>query len=128
MVKINRHARGQSAVELAACLPLLILMLVGLLDLGRAFNAYIVITNAAREGAYYGSVHPIPHSAVQSWTVSEAHGSGVALSTANVTVESADQTGVPIKVSIDYDFPFLTPILGAGQSIPLHSSAEMMVR
>ena len=128
MVKMKRQARarGQSAVELAVCLPLLLLMVVGLLDLGRAFNAYIVITNAAREGAYYGSLYPSPHSDVQQWAVNEAQGSGINLTTGDVTVESTDQTGTPMKVSIDHDFALLTPVLG--QTVPLHSSAEMMVR
>jgi len=37
-------------VEFALVLPLLLLMLVGIADLGRAFTTYIAITNAAREG------------------------------------------------------------------------------
>ena len=32
-------------------LPLLLLILAGMADIGRAFNSYMVITNAAREGA-----------------------------------------------------------------------------
>ena len=46
-----RSERGQSLVELALVLPLLILLLAGVADLGRAFFSYIQITNAAREGA-----------------------------------------------------------------------------
>jgi len=37
-------------VEFALILPLLVLVLVGIFDIGRAFFAYIAITNAAREG------------------------------------------------------------------------------
>lgn len=44
-------SRGQSMVEFALILPLLVLVLVGIFDIGRAFFAYIAITNAAREGA-----------------------------------------------------------------------------
>lgn len=46
--------RGQSLVEFALVLPLLVLIVFGVLDLGRAFYALITITNAAREGARYG--------------------------------------------------------------------------
>ena len=46
-----RSERGQSLVELALVMPLLILLLTGIADLGRAFYSYIQITNAAREGA-----------------------------------------------------------------------------
>ncbi len=55
---LNRSKeRGQSLVELALILPVLILVLLGILDFGRAFYAYNAISNAAREGARYGTVH-----------------------------------------------------------------------
>jgi len=55
---LNRSkGRGQSLVELALILPVFILVLVGILDFGRAFYAYNAISNAAREGARYGTVH-----------------------------------------------------------------------
>ena len=38
-------------MEFAIVLPLLVLILAGMVDVGRAFNSYMVITNAAREGA-----------------------------------------------------------------------------
>lgn len=45
--------RGVSAVEFALIAPVLILLLVGILDLGRAVNAYVTVSNAAREGTHY---------------------------------------------------------------------------
>jgi Flp pilus assembly protein TadG len=50
--------RGQSLVELAVMLPLLALITVGTIDLGRAFFAYQRLTNAVREGALFGSRYP----------------------------------------------------------------------
>lgn len=52
----NRHpnsdaVRGQSLVEFALILPLLLLMLMGVLDLGRAVAAYNSVSNAARSAA-----------------------------------------------------------------------------
>jgi hypothetical protein len=51
----RRQARprsaGQSLVEFALVLPIFILILVALFDLGRAVFAYNTLTNAAREGA-----------------------------------------------------------------------------
>lgn len=43
--------RGQTMVEFALVLPVLILLLVGIFDFGRAIYAYNTINNAAREGA-----------------------------------------------------------------------------
>lgn len=44
---------GQGLVEFAILLPALLLLIMGALELGRMFQMYIVVTNAAREGAYY---------------------------------------------------------------------------
>jgi hypothetical protein len=43
--------RGQSLAEFALIAPILVLLLLGLFDLGRAVFAYNTISNAAREGA-----------------------------------------------------------------------------
>jgi len=42
---------GQSLVEFALILPLFVLFIIGIFELGRAFFSFIAITNAAREGA-----------------------------------------------------------------------------
>ena len=42
--------RGAAAVEMALVLPLLILLVGGIIDFGRAFMTQVVVTNAAREG------------------------------------------------------------------------------
>jgi Flp pilus assembly protein TadG len=47
-------ARGQSAVELAITVPILVLLLVGA-DFGRVFYMSTGVNNAARAGAQYGS-------------------------------------------------------------------------
>jgi len=43
--------RGQALVELALVAPVLLLLVLGAVELGAAFQAKITITNAAREGA-----------------------------------------------------------------------------
>ena len=47
---MNRR-RGQALVEFALVLPLLLLLLVGLVEFGRAWNLHQVVTDASREGA-----------------------------------------------------------------------------
>ena len=51
----RRAERGAALVELAIALPLLAVMLVGTIDFGRAFRTAMVVTNAARAGAQFGS-------------------------------------------------------------------------
>ena len=43
--------KGQSLVEFALVLPILLLIVVGILEFGIAFRTFQVVTNAAREGA-----------------------------------------------------------------------------
>lgn len=50
--------RGQSLVELAITLPLLLLMVVGAIDLGRAYFRVENLTNAVKEGAFFGARRP----------------------------------------------------------------------
>lgn len=47
----RRKSRGQSLVEFALVLPLFLLLVFGIMDLGLAVFSYNSITNAAREGA-----------------------------------------------------------------------------
>lgn len=47
----RRRERGAAMVEFAILLPLLLLVLFGLIDMGRMFLTQAMVTNGAREGA-----------------------------------------------------------------------------
>ncbi|MBL8056957.1 MAG: pilus assembly protein [Anaerolineales bacterium] len=51
----RKKSRGQSLVEFALFLPILVMLLGGLVELGLGLNRFINIIEAAREGARYGS-------------------------------------------------------------------------
>lgn len=51
------RARGQSLVEFALVLPLFLVMLMAVIDVGRAIWAQNSLAAAAREGARYAIVH-----------------------------------------------------------------------
>jgi len=121
------QVRGQSLIEFALVLPLLILILLGILDLGRAFSAYIVITNAARDGAYYGTMHAAETSAIKQRVLTEANGSGITITAANVSVSTTGAVGTPIRVTVTHDFALLTSFLPGVTSVHMTSKAEMMI-
>jgi Flp pilus assembly protein TadG len=58
LLKGIRGEDGTSLVEFALVAPVLLLLLVGILDLGRAVNAFVTVSNAAREGSHYAILHP----------------------------------------------------------------------
>ena len=59
MMRLRRHDahRGQTLVEFALILPIFILLLMGLFDMGRAVYAFNTISNAAREAVRVGIVN-----------------------------------------------------------------------
>lgn len=53
-----RGSAGQSLVELAISLTVMLLLLVGAVTFGMAFFSYVAMRDAAQEGALYGSFNP----------------------------------------------------------------------
>src|SRR5258708_10347940 len=114
-MKRRRHAasdprdRGSVAVEFALLLPVLVLLIFGVIDFGRAINAQITLTQAAREGARLASLG-YSTSAVTTRAQSAATG----LSPVTVTVTSSCPAGagvgVDAVVTTSYPFSFITPV------------------
>ena len=52
------RSRGQSLVEFAIILPVLLLLVAGAIDLGRAYFTSISLENAVKEGAFFGARDP----------------------------------------------------------------------
>ena len=51
---------GAAAVEMALVLPVLLFLLMGMIDFGRAYNAQIQLSAAAREGVRLASLNKTP--------------------------------------------------------------------
>ena len=58
----HRRSRGQALVELALVVPIMLLLVLAALDLGRIFYSRITVNNAAREGAFVGAYYPASFS------------------------------------------------------------------
>jgi hypothetical protein len=95
--------------------------------LGRVYHTYVVISNAAREGAFYGAMHPTDQTGIIARAINEAQGSGVTLSADNVVVSGSAVSGAPISVAVQFDFAMLTLSLLGVPDIQLQSQAEMVV-
>ena len=98
--------RGAAAVEFALLFPLLMLIVFGIIDFGRALNAQITLTQAAREGA---RLDALGESDVSAETQAAATG----LSPVTVTVTACPLGAGPsvnAVVNVSYSFNFVTPI------------------
>lgn len=101
--------RGAAAVEFALLLPIVLLILCGIIDFGRALNAQITLTQAAREGARLEALGQ-PAAAVTSRTQTAATG----LSGITVTIVSSCAAGAGptanAEVKASEKFVFVTPV------------------
>ena len=122
----GRQPPGQSLVEFALVISALLIVFLGVLDLGRAFHSYIIITNSAREGARYGSMHPDEETEIKNRVLAEAYNSGIALSADDVDVYPGGASGSATRVEVQYDFSLLTAWLVGRQTLQLRSAAEMV--
>jgi Flp pilus assembly protein TadG len=125
----RRRATAQSIVEFALTVPLLLLLIMGVLDVGRGVLAFTTLTNAVREGARAGVVaYPTPGWEAQVAT--RARSTAPMLDSANLTVAVAVATegsATFVSVTGQYRFypiaPYLTMLLA---EIPLTSSTRML--
>jgi Flp pilus assembly protein TadG len=53
--RLRKHQSGTTAVEFAVVLPLLLMLIFGIIEFGRAMVTYSTVVTASREAARYGS-------------------------------------------------------------------------
>lgn len=129
-----RRQKGQSLVEAALILPILLLLLVGVVDLGRAMSTKIALTNASREGARYASRYPDQKSSIIAAVDAELDANGLGIDTAEVEIEIVPDPSVTpaaqgAKVTVTCTYPFETimgGLLGA-EEIEIRATTSMVV-
>ena len=118
-------------VEFALAVPILLMLLLGVLDVGRGVLAAASVANAVREGARAGVV-AYPAAGWASQATARARAAAFALDPGGLSVVAALDTsgGVShVSVSGTYNFRLVAPFITAGVSdIPLNASARMLVR
>ena len=140
LLRRARNERGAALLEMALTLPLLLLVCVGILEFGRAYQTWQVLTNAAREGArvavlpgttqsdvttrvrQYMSAGQLPNAATATVAIDGSQTVSIGAGTA-----SASQ----VTVTYPFDFIVLDPIArlatgqGTGTSLNMVAQATM---
>jgi Flp pilus assembly protein TadG len=103
--------QGQTVTEFAMILPILLLVLLGIVQLGIVFNHYVTLTDAARAGARKAVVSR-QASNPSGTTVTAVRNSATNLdhSKLGVTVTSSWQQGQDVTVAATY--PYQVSLLG----------------
>src|SRR3954451_24324647 len=76
---------GASAVEFALILPLFLLLVLGMIDFGRAYNMQLALTEAAREGVRPIALREAGANATTATRAAIPAGSGIVASTVGVS-------------------------------------------
>ncbi len=133
--RVPDRGRGQALVEFALVLPLFLLLIAGIVDMGMGLNSSITVTNAAREGARLGTVNPNA-AAIEA----RVRGMATGLNQTDLTVTSSCarpvgsipstctlaswQAGDSVIVTVNYLYRFIWP-LAVGNTFQLSSTAQM---
>jgi Flp pilus assembly protein TadG len=144
----TERSRGQALVELALILPVLILLVMGTIDFGRALDTYIAMVGAAGEGARTGADPNATYDQIKNAVISEASTDLPGLTAADITICDIDSAGnqrcsssmpartgiqpggvMSVKVTVKYRFRPVTPFINRlfGGTWTLSASAVRQV-
>jgi Flp pilus assembly protein TadG len=133
--RTKRHRTcGQSMVEMALVTPLLVLLILVAVNIGFAMSAYNQIGSMAREGAYYGSLHPTDTAGITSAAIGESGAINGVTPLVSSTVQN-DAYFVPnttthyqsIRVTVTYGFKPLFTFPPIPSTLTLKRQVEMRV-
>ncbi|MCX7853472.1 MAG: TadE/TadG family type IV pilus assembly protein [Anaerolineae bacterium] len=124
----GRRERGNALVELALTLPLLLMLTLGAIELGRGLNTYLALVNASREGARWWSTHPSDWNGALARVRTEAARAGVT----NPTVERSPASGTPavgtsVTVRVRHNHPLGFGAVTGVTVLPMRAETTMVV-
>lgn len=110
-MKFLKNEKGQSLVEFALVIPLLLIILMAIFEFALMFNSYLVISNASREGARLASLGGSDFAVEER--VKSVSGS---LDLLNIIVtvtpdETSRSRGDMVQVLVEYDYTLVSPII-----------------
>ncbi|MHA7153846.1 TadE/TadG family type IV pilus assembly protein [Arthrobacter sp. TMN-50] len=107
----KQNETGAVAVEFALILPILLLLVFGTVEFGRAYNTQVTLTHAAREGVRAMAIHNDP-AVARTAAKNAAVSVNPSLTDANFRSIAACVPGAQTTVTIDYSLNTLTGITG----------------
>jgi Flp pilus assembly protein TadG len=120
----TQHECGQATVEAALVLPLVVLLLLAVVQVGLVVRAEVLVTHAAREAVRSAAVDADPQAAAKA-----ASGS-TTLDPHRMTVQvhGRNGPGSDVEVDVTYTMPTDVPLVGALLGdVTLHATATMRV-
>lgn len=112
MPPLTLRERGAAAVEFALVVPILIALVLGIADFGRAYMLESTLYTAAREGARYGAIHgEATTDEVRLKALAAAHNMGIPVAgTTAIAENTCATTEDNVSVTVDSAFDFFLPL------------------
>jgi len=104
-----RDDYGASTLELAIIAPLLFILALGIVDMGRALALGVTVSEAAQEGLTYAAYEPSETDSIVSRVVFSTTDPNLAAE--NVTITCPVAPSDHIAVTVDYDLELMTPLI-----------------
>jgi hypothetical protein len=117
----ERRQAGSAAVEFALVLPLLLVVGLGLVQVGLLLDDRLLVEEAARAAARQASIDADPASVLAAaWGAAPSLG----LSPGDVHVRRAGSLGEPVSVDITYSAPVRVPFVSwlLGRRVQMHAT------
>lgn len=112
--RLWRNEKGQSLVEMAVALPVLLLILCGIVDFGWIMGNQIITENGCREGARLGAVVGTKsdyETTIVNRVIAVTPGYSHTGMAVNVTLSNPTKPDEgDVTVTVRYTFPLLTPL------------------
>lgn len=123
--------RGTAVLEMAMVLPLMLLLVMGTLDFGRAVYGYNALANAARDGARFASVDPTNTPCIRTTAVRNGAPANLTTGGVTVTLPGTVDLGQPVTVSVQSSYQPLSALIAdaiGASSVTLKAHATMQIR
>jgi uncharacterized membrane protein len=130
---VKYKEQGQSMVELALMFTILMALLAGTVDLGRAFFTWLALRDAAQEAASYGTIEPNDSTGMIARardSLTQVIRDPIADTTVGITITPAGQKCLGSTIQVDVEdinfqltMPFLSTIIGT-DIIPIHATVN----
>lgn len=106
-----KSEKGQSLVEFALILPVLMLLICGITDFGRIFHSYLTIDHAGREAARAASIGK-DNTFIKNTAVNDAASIGLTTDQVDINPSGTRSAGTDANITITYPITFMTPVIG----------------
>lgn len=136
---LRRTENGQSIVEFALVIPMMALLLLGIMEGGRIFSAYVELQHVARDAARFASLNctslSVRDDQVASWVASilipHLAGRTSTLNPGDLVVDFdrvTSGTETWVQVAMEYPLEIVTPVISNLAGSPLVLQSRMVMR